>query len=116
MATKTITISGDDKDELIAEAQAVLEMLGAEAPEAEAEEASGDDDEDLTGDGDTEEEVSEEDALREKVKEHISKLAKKTGGADKIRAALKASKSSDGKLSGVTDKNMKVLAKALGVK
>ena len=111
MAIK-IVIEGDDKDELIAAATAVLEMLGSEAPaeeevvEEEAEAEAGDD---LVG-----EEVDESEAIRDKIKSTVLKLAKAKGGPEKVKAAFKKVKAN--RLADVEDKHLKTVAKLLGVK
>jgi len=118
MAVKKIIIEGEDKDELLAAAQEVVEMLGGEASEETEEEETTEEEGDPLEE-ETEEETEEEEedpnaALREKIKAKITAVVKKPGGADAVRAALKAVKA--GKLQQVKDKDLKKLATALKVK
>jgi hypothetical protein len=116
MAAKTIQVTGDDKDELVAALQEWLEILSepaeveneaepdAEEPEVEVEEEPG-----------VEVEESPEDILRAKLVEKIRAMSKKPELIEKIRAAFKANgiKKFD---DATPDKKLPALAKALGVK
>jgi hypothetical protein len=114
MAIK-ITVEGDDKDELVAQLQAALEMLGGEAgEEAEEEEAE---EEEETEEEETEEEESEEedpsDALRAEIKKKVLLLTKKPGGAEKVRKAFAIAQAK--KLDQIKDNMLAKVDKALGI-
>lgn len=107
MAKMQITVEGDDKDELVANMQAALEMLGAEA-------AEGGSDDDLMGGGDEggdEEEGVDYEALREKLKGVVTKLAKTAEGTETAKKALKAIKRA--KLGEVEDEELEKFEAAL---
>ena len=114
MAIK-ITIEGDDKDELLTAAQALVEMLGGE--EAGEEEEAEEEVEEEEAEEEVEEEEAEEedpaDALREKIKKKVLALTKKPGGAEKVRKAFAIAKAK--KLDQIKDSLLAKVDKALGI-
>lgn len=106
MAIK-ITIEGDDKDELLAAAQALVEMLGGEAEE-EVLEDEPEEESDPEEDPEPEEE-DESDKTRAMIKKYVLALTKKPGGVEKIRKSFALGKAK--KLDQMDDKYLpKVLA------
>lgn len=111
MAIK-ITIEGDDKEELLTAAQALVELLGGE----DEDDAPADDDDDAPADDDdapVEDEEPEEDdeaaKLRARIKKLVTGMIKKPGGVDKIRKAFALGKGK--KLDQIKDQYLtKVLA------
>jgi len=121
MAKIQIILEGEDKEELVAAMQEWLKHFGAEASEeSETEEDTSDDTEEDTSDGangETDDSglVDDEDTeIRSKLQAHIRANMKKPVFVDKTKSLFKKYKA--GKLSDIDDKDLKAVAKAMGVK